>query len=236
MRNTLRLFVLTISGLLPAVASAATAVSDNFASNPLSGGTGWSFGVGSNNSSATGPANQFVWNAAGQPAGLTVELNSSSPTARLDHPLGTTFSESSNFTVTADFTLNNIVAPANQFMEISFGLTNSSTTGGDRTGSIGNFSSDNTSNMVEFDYFPNPAFGGPFLEPAIFGGQVPGQDAFSNAVFVGNQPIPALPMSQEFEGGGCLTTPQLKPSPRRCSKSCLEGDSCRSTLVLRRST
>ena len=65
-------------------------------------------------------------------------------------------------------------------MELAFGLTNSSLTGGDRTGSLANFSSDNTFDTVEFNYFPNVSseFGGPTLTPSVFGGQ--DGDAFSN--------------------------------------------------------
>ena len=126
----------------------------------------------------------------GFPRVLTVLLNSSAPTARLDEPLGTTLDGSSGFVLTADFSLNVVSAPSDQGMQIAFGLTNSSLTGGDRTGSDANFYSDNTYDTVEFNYFPNVdpgPTGGPTLTPSVFGGPelgspdpVPGGDAFSN--------------------------------------------------------
>ena len=65
-------------------------------------------------------------------------------------------------------------------MQMAFGLTNSSITDSDRTGTLANAYSDNTYDTVEFNYFPNvsPAtqFSGPIgpsLSPTVFGGASP---------------------------------------------------------------
>jgi hypothetical protein len=152
-------------------APAAFAASDNFSSNPLAPGSPWSFGVGDNSHS------QFSWS----PGALSVHLDSSLPTARLDLPLGTTLGDSSSFQLSARFSFNVTSAPGDQFAQIAFGLTNHTVTGGDRTGSLANFSSDNTFDTMEFNYFPNvsPSFGGPTLTPVVFGGPN-GGDGFSN--------------------------------------------------------
>jgi hypothetical protein len=149
----------------------ALAVGDNFATDPLLNGSPWSFGAGSNVNS------QFTWS----PGALAVHLNSSMPTARLDLPLGTTLGDSSSFLLSARFSFTVTSAPGDQSAQIAFGLSNHTVTGGDRTGTLGNFSSDNTYDTFEFNYFPNvsPSFGGPDLTQAIFGGPGDG-DAFSN--------------------------------------------------------
>lgn len=167
----LRIVALLI-GLLPA--SVARAASDDFSTNPLAGGSAWSFGVGSNVN------NQFTWT----PGSLKVRVDSSLPTARLDLPIGQTLTDSSSFLLSARFSFQIISAPANQASQISFGLTNHTLTGGDRTGTLGNFFSDNTYNTVEVNYFPNVSVfnnqtNGPTLSPAIFGSQT-GVHAFDN--------------------------------------------------------
>jgi hypothetical protein len=152
-----------------------TSSSYNFASDPLAADSPWTFGVGSN---ANG---QFVSNSDG----LTVLVNSALPTARLDLPLGTTLNDTSTFILTSRFSFHVTTASPDQFAQIAFGLTNHTLTGGDRTGSLADQTSDNTFNTVEFNYFPNVStlFGGPTLTPTVFGGQggsEPDFDAFSN--------------------------------------------------------
>jgi hypothetical protein len=170
MQNNFRGHALLFTLFSLLMAPAAHAVSDNFSTNPLTSGA-WSFGVGDNSH------NQFTWT----PGALSVHLDSSLPTARLDLPLGTTLSDSSSFLLTARLSFHITSAPGDQAAQIAFGLTNHTLTGGDRTGTPANFSSDNTFNTVEFNYFPNvsPSFGGPTLTPAVFGGSS-GGDAFSN--------------------------------------------------------
>jgi len=182
---------------LSSVSSMAYDLVETFASNPLNPGSGWTFGVGSNANS------QFSWDST--TSSLDVHVDSSLPTARFDTPLGTTFTGSTDFTLTARFSFTVTSAPGDQDMQFAFGLTNSATTGGDRTGSYSNFSSDNTFNTVEYDYFPNvsPLYGGPTLSPSVFGAQSGGNDAFSNfasvfgpsSLLTGNP----LPTAQELQ-------------------------------------
>lgn len=148
-------------------------VSSDFSTNPFT--SGWTFGVGSNANS------QFTWN---QPTNsLGVHLDSSLPTARLDLPIGAVLTTSTDFTLSCRFSFTITSAPNDQFMQLAFGLVNHTGTGGDRTGTLADFSSDNVFNTVEFDYYPNvsPTFGsGRTLTPTVFGAQSGGGDAFSN--------------------------------------------------------
>jgi hypothetical protein len=149
----------------------ALALSEDFSANPLDPGSQWTFGVGSNANS------QFSWT----PGALAVHVDSSLPTARLDLPLGATLDDSDSFLVTARFSFEVTGASPTQFAQFAFGLTNQALTGGDRTGSLADFTSDNVFHTLEFDYYPNlTAFGGPTLSPAVFGAQVAGEHAFSN--------------------------------------------------------
>lgn len=149
-------------------------VVSDFSKNPLTTG-GWSFGVGNNSN------NQFAWN---QPASsLKVHLDSSLPTVRFDLPIGATLTTSTDFTVTAKFSFTITSAPPNEGMQLAFGLVNHALTGGNRTGTPADFSSDNVFNTVEFNYFPNvsPLYGsGRTLTPAVFGSLSGSRDAFGN--------------------------------------------------------
>ncbi len=154
-------------------------VTEDFATDPLSGN--WSFGVGDNSNSQynwTSSASVYTGDSAGE---LDVHLNSSLPTARLQRSLGATYTDTDSFTLTTTFSFNLTSAPAAQDMQIAFGLVNSTTTGGNRTGTPTDFGSDNVFSTLEFNYFPNvTAFGGPTLSPAVFGAQNGGADAFGN--------------------------------------------------------
>jgi hypothetical protein len=185
-------------------AGPAYGVSDNFSTNPLASGSPWSFGVGDNSHT------QFTWSAAA----LSVHLNSSLPTARLDHPLGETLGDAASFVLSARFSFHITRAPTDQALQIAFGLTNHTQTGGDRTGSFANSASDSTFHTVEFNYFPEvvPAAFEPTLSPAIFGGPN-GGDAFGNfaAVFgsANNVVLPqdtTLEAHLEYDGTSKLAT------------------------------
>jgi hypothetical protein len=166
----------------PAIASVN--FTEDFSSNPFAPAGNWSYGIGDNSNT------QFVWNAStpstytGDPSGeLDVHLNSSLPTVRFQRPLGVTLTDTNSFTLSAVFSFTITSAPDDQLMQIAFGLVNSSTTGGDRTGSVTNFTSDNVFSSIEFDYYPNVSaiYGGPTLTPTVFGAQAgPGADAFAN--------------------------------------------------------
>jgi len=183
--------VLGLALALSRCAIASVSFMENFSSNPFAPAGNWSFGIGDNSNT------QFVWNATAPPTysggatgQLNVYLNSSLPTARFQRPLGVTLTDTNDFTLTARFSFTVISAPSDQGMELAFGLVNSQLTGGDRTGSPTNYTSDNTFGTVEFDYFPNvsPTYGGPSLIPTVFGAQEPGEDAFANSAAVYGYP------------------------------------------------
>lgn len=165
-------------------AFAALSVTEDFSTDPLATNR-WTFGVGSNANSQfvyqnTAPA--FAGDSAGS---LGVHLDSSKPTARLDLPLGTNLTDTVDFTLTAQFSFVVTSAPGDQFMQIAFGLVNHTLTGGDRTGSFADFTSDDVFHTIEFNYFPNVgAFGGPTLAPTVFGAQKASGDAFSNTATI----------------------------------------------------
>ncbi len=199
---------LAVAGLLASTArsTAGLRLVENFSRNPFST---WAFGVASN-------TNQFVHQTdvpayAGDVGGsLKVHLNSSLPTSRLQLPLGFTLTTTTDFTISAQFSLANVNALNNQSMQMAFGLVNTSLTGGNRTGPP--ISLANTFHTVEVNYFPNvsPIYGyGATLTPAIFGAQRNGGGIFANyATIFGsgsdlgdNQPgsITALPENTNLQ-------------------------------------
>ena len=115
-----------------------------------------------------------------RPGTLRVLYDTTLPAARLSWPLGTVLSAADPFEFGAVLTIRSdgFFADPAGFSQIAFGLWNGHTTGLDRTG----FPSD-AYDLVEFDYFPNVGeFGGPFLSPTVFGGNV-GDNAFFNFTF-----------------------------------------------------
>jgi hypothetical protein len=102
------------------------------------------------------------------------------PTARLSTPLGQVLSLDADFDFGAILTIRSdgYFADPNGFSQIAFGLWNAARTGLLRT----SFPSDSF-DLVEIDYFPNvTSFGGPFLSPTVFGGNV-ADNAFFNFSF-----------------------------------------------------
>ncbi len=111
---------------------------------------------------------------------LRVLYDTTLPAARLSTHIGPTLSLDADFDFGAVLTIRSqgFFADPNGFSQIAFGLWNAATTGLTRT----SFPSDSF-DLVEFDYFPNvTAFGGPFLSPSVFGGNVAG-NAFFNFAF-----------------------------------------------------
>ena len=163
---------------------AATSLTETFSSNPFAPTGNWLFGIGDNSN------HQFTWTNTpavytGDPIGeLDVHLNSSLPTARFQRPLGVIVTDTDDFTLTARFSFTITSAPEGQDMQIAFGLVNSTSTGGNRTGTAGVYTDDDTFSTVEFDYFPNDNPWDPTLTPTVFGAQEPGFDAFGNIGFV----------------------------------------------------
>ncbi len=168
---------------------ASVSLTEPLSTNPFASAGNWSFGIGDNSHT------QFVWDSSapaaytGDPVGtLNVHLNSSLPTARFQRPLGVTVTDTDDFTLTARFSFHIISAPNEQAAQIAFGLVNSALTGGDRTGTSTNFSSDNTFHTIEFNYYPNVSTffsSGPTLTPAVLGAQIAtNADAFANSVSI----------------------------------------------------
>ena len=119
---------------------------------------------------------------------LRVVYDTTLPTARLSTPLAQTFTLDADFDFGAVLTLRSedYFADPDGFSQVAFGLWNTKTTGLGRT----TFPSD-TFDLLEFDYFPNvTAFGGPFVSPTVFGGNV-ADNAFFNFAFASAEaPLP----------------------------------------------
>jgi hypothetical protein len=115
---------------------------------------------------------------------LRVVYDTTLPTARLSTRIGRVLALDANFEFGAILSIRSegFFADPNGFSQIAFGLWNEATTGLQRT----SFPSDSF-DLVEFDYFPNvTSFGGPFLSPSVFGGNV-GDNAFFNFAFQSSQ-------------------------------------------------
>jgi len=115
-----------------------------------------------------------------RPGSLRVLYDTTLPTARISTTIGRTLTSGDDFEFGAILTIRSegFSADPNGFSQIAFGLWNAARTGMNRTG----FPSD-AFDLVGFDYFPNVGqFGGPFLSPGVFGGNVL-DNAFFNFAF-----------------------------------------------------
>ena len=111
---------------------------------------------------------------------LRVVYDTLLPTARLSTSLGRVLSLDADFDCGAILTIRSdgYFADPNGFSQVTFGLWSAARTGLVRT----SFPSD-TFDLIELDYFPNvTSFGGPFLSPTVFGGNV-ADNAFFNFSF-----------------------------------------------------
>jgi hypothetical protein len=165
------------------VAGLATAdVVERFNRNPLTGRGGNHFFTEGD------PGERFTYVRRTPPrfpgdgrGSLRVLYDTTRPQARISTPLGTVVSFDDDFEFGAILTIRSadFYADSNGFSQIAFGLWNSSTTGSGRT----LFPSDSF-DLLEFNYFPNlTSFGGPFITPSLFGGEV-GGNAFFNFTFL----------------------------------------------------
>ncbi|OLC55125.1 MAG: hypothetical protein AUH92_02800 [Acidobacteria bacterium 13_1_40CM_4_69_4] len=165
------------AGLTPASAQ----VVERFDADPLAG-------AGRNRFVTEGDVTAHFAYLAGEPehfpadrdGTLRVIYDTTLPAARISMPIGQVLSLDADFDFGAILTIRSegLFADPNGFSQIAFGLWNAATTGLDRTA----FPSDSF-DLVEFDYFPNVgSFGGPFLSPSVFGGNV-GGNAFFNFSF-----------------------------------------------------
>jgi hypothetical protein len=184
---TLALFILILSA---GAGLARADVVERFNRNPLVGRGGNRFFTEGN------PDERFTYlkrtppRFAGDGRGsLRVLYDTTRPQARISTPLGDVVSFDEDFEFGAILTIRSqdFFADPNGFSQIAFGLWNSSTTGFGRT----LFPSDSF-DLLEFDYFPNlTSFGGPFITPSVFGGEV-GGNAFFNFTFLSAET--ALPL------------------------------------------
>jgi hypothetical protein len=177
-----------VAGLAIAAAAAllapgpAAAVVERFDRDPLAGHSTLPFFTEGD------AAARFAYVADKPPAfpgdrrgALRVLYDTTLSTARLSTPLGTVLAMDADFAFGAIMTVRSagFAADPNGFSQIAFGLWNGSTTGMGRI----LFPAD-TYDLVEIDWFPNVTeFGGPFLAPSVFGGNV-GDNAFFNFAFV----------------------------------------------------
>ncbi|MCH8923546.1 MAG: hypothetical protein IIA67_10420 [Planctomycetes bacterium] len=144
----LALFAVGVSTCL-----AETILDERFVDNPFVAGR----------ASVDGDAGRF----AHRPSALLAHYDTALATTKLSWPLGQSFSQSTDFSYSFEFTLrgDTLAASPDAFAQLSFGLTNSITTGNDRVGGNGGDAFD----VVTVDYFPNvsPVFGGPSLGPSL---------------------------------------------------------------------
>lgn len=125
---------------------------------------------------------RFEWRPGG---GVRVTSDSRDASSRLLAPLPFTLDGSTSFRVEVDFVLEDLDASPVDFFQVSMALVNRATTGLNRTGTALPappwFIDDaDVFDAVEFAYFPNVTFfGGPFLQPTVFGAQA-GSSAFWN--------------------------------------------------------
>ena len=208
-----QIILITAALAVASVTASALNIVEDFSTNPLLPGSGWTIDQGTNSN------NQLAWDSSIH--SLNVNVNSSLPTVRLDMPFGSSLTTATDFTLTTRFSFTVTNAPSDQTMQFAFGLVNNTLTGGDRTGSFSNFGSDNTFNTVEFNYFPNvsPIYGGPTVTPTVFGGKAGSGDAFSNFAsnFGTSAPLPtATPLLATLNyisasGTLTLTVQQVNP-------------------------
>lgn len=114
-----------------------------------------------------------------RPGSLTAVYDARMEAGRLGFPLPRAFTQDDTFTAAAMFVIQSedFFADPFSFFQISWGLWNQASTGLERTGNLISFATD-TFELVEFDYFPNRAFGGPFLTPSVFGVATPDAPTF----------------------------------------------------------
>jgi hypothetical protein len=101
---------------------------------------------------------------------LTASYVANAPAGLFGFPLPAVYTETEAFTAAAAFVIRSegFHAAPDAFFQISWGLWSTTATGLNRTGSSSDPAAD-TFELVAFDWFPNAAFGGPFLSPIVFG-------------------------------------------------------------------
>jgi len=112
---------------------------------------------------------------------LRVIHDADSPGVRALLPLGTILDGTRSFRLEVDLVIETLVAPPSEFHQLGFGLSNTATTGWNRTGTPPFFGDADVFDHIEASYFPNVTpWGGPTLTPTVFGSTTGAGDAFSN--------------------------------------------------------
>ena len=134
---------------------------DDFSSDPFA--ANWSIDADCPN----GDPNQFAYD--GQRQALLLHFDSSLDTVRARRSLGAAVTENDTFEFSGILTYDSVTAPEGDFMQIPFGLSNSSNTGCNRTGTYPYFDDDDVHDYLEIGYFPNPGWGCPCMTTTIIG-------------------------------------------------------------------
>ena len=175
-------FADTTAPAAPPPAPGATVV--RFDRDPLGGGHDGFLAEGETDARFTwvdDTPSRFATDARGS---LRVLYDTTLPTGRIATPIDAVLGAGDDFSFGAVMTLRSegFLADPNGFSQVAFGLWNGHTTGMGRT----LFPSDSF-DLIEFDWFANVTeFGGPFLSPSVFGGNV-GGNAFFNFGFASTQ-------------------------------------------------
>ena len=143
---------------------------------------------------------------------LRVLYDTTLPTARMSRPLGEILALDEDLSFGAILTIRShgFAADPMGFSQIAFGLWNARTTGLGRT----LFPSDSF-DLLEVDYFANVTeFGGPFLSPSVFGGNV-GGNAFFNFAFRSQEVALPFDVPLLVQGRFDAATGMLQVSVRR---------------------
>ncbi|MFW6158776.1 MAG: hypothetical protein ACOC8E_05400 [Planctomycetota bacterium] len=185
--------VLAVVVLLSWPLAAGADLVDEFDTDPVAGGRAVVVGNDTSRDTAGNLTQPFVHAGAGA---LTHNLHTNWDYAnygfgprgvgqgsRLAFDLGRVYTEADNFSFGAALEIKSsgFAATSNQMMAIAFGLTNSTTTGMDRSGA---WTGDrDTFDSVEWNFFPNQStdFGWPTLQQTVIGPQTGDVDSmFSN--------------------------------------------------------
>lgn len=164
---------------------AAADMAEWFTRNPLTGGGSNAFFAEGDTAGRFQHLKSHRRRFAGdRPGALRVVYDTTRPQARISTSIDSVVSVDDDFEFGAILTIRSrgFFADPDGFSQIAFGLWNSATTGFGRTV----FPSDSY-DLLEFNYFPHlTSFGGPFLSPTLFGGEV-GANAFFNFAFASEE-------------------------------------------------
>lgn len=121
------------------------------------------------------------WWPGDRKGSLRVHYDADAPGVRALLPLGDVLEGARPFRLEADLVIEHVDASPVEFHQLGFGLSNTVTTGWNRTGTAPLFGDADVYDHVEASYFPNvTAWGGPTLTPSVFGADTGPGDAFSN--------------------------------------------------------